>query len=123
RGGVRPAGHEIVHQVVAVRHAVKNVVHQRLLALERHPPEAEIGMFARARHGFSPAETIARRRGGRYVSPGSSLTMPELPEVETVRRALAPVLQAARFTHLVAHRGDLRWPLAKDFAARLEGKT
>src|SRR5262249_23788027 len=49
--------------------------------------------------------------------------MPELPEVETVRRGLQPVMEGARFTKVVAHRGDLRLPLAKDFAARLEGKT
>src|SRR5881392_3646547 len=49
--------------------------------------------------------------------------MPELPEVETVRRGLAPVMEGARFTKVIAHRGDLRWPLAKDFAARLEGAS
>ena len=49
--------------------------------------------------------------------------MPELPEVETVRRGLAPVMEGARFTKVIAHRGDLRWPLAQDFTARLEGKT
>jgi len=48
--------------------------------------------------------------------------MPELPEVETVRRGLAPVMEGARFTKVIAHRGDLRWPLAQDFVARLEGK-
>ncbi len=49
--------------------------------------------------------------------------MPELPEVETVRRGLQPVMEGARFTKVEAHRGDLRWPLSKDFVARLEGKT
>jgi formamidopyrimidine-DNA glycosylase len=49
--------------------------------------------------------------------------MPELPEVETVRRGLAPVMEGARFVEVVAHRGDLRWPLPKDFAARLKGRT
>ena len=49
--------------------------------------------------------------------------MPELPEVETVRRGLAPVMEGARFRKVEARRGDLRWPLPKDFAARLEGKT
>jgi formamidopyrimidine-DNA glycosylase len=49
--------------------------------------------------------------------------MPELPEVETVRRGLAPVMEGARFADVVAHRGDLRWPLPKDFAARLKGRT
>ena len=49
--------------------------------------------------------------------------MPELPEVETVRRGLQPVMEGARFIKVIAHRSDLRWPLAKDFVARLEGKT
>src|SRR5947209_13844513 len=49
--------------------------------------------------------------------------MPELPEVETVRRGLAPVMEGARFVKVEARRGDLRWPLPTDFAARLEGKT
>jgi formamidopyrimidine-DNA glycosylase len=49
--------------------------------------------------------------------------MPELPEVETVRRGLQPAMEGARFTRVELHRGDLRWPLAKDFVERLEGKT
>src|SRR5947209_17370985 len=49
--------------------------------------------------------------------------MPELPEVETVRRGLEPVMRGARFEAVEAHRGDLRWPLPKDFARRLEGQT
>ncbi len=49
--------------------------------------------------------------------------MPELPEVETVRRGLAPAMEGARFTKVEVHRGDLRWPLPKDFAQRLQGKT
>ena len=49
--------------------------------------------------------------------------MPELPEVETVRRGLAPVMEGARFVKVVANRGDLRWPLPKDFARRLTGQT
>ena len=49
--------------------------------------------------------------------------MPELPEVETVRRGLAPVMEGARFDKVLAHRGDLRWPLQKDFARRIEGTT
>jgi len=49
--------------------------------------------------------------------------MPELPEVETVRRGLAPVMEGARFVKVEARRGDLRWPLPGDFARRLEGQT
>ena len=49
--------------------------------------------------------------------------MPELPEVETVRRGLLPAMQGARFLSVSAHREDLRWPLPHQFAARLKGMT
>ena len=49
--------------------------------------------------------------------------MPELPEVETVRRGLEPVMQGARFAAVEARRRDLRWPLPSDFAARLQGRA
>jgi formamidopyrimidine-DNA glycosylase len=49
--------------------------------------------------------------------------MPELPEVETVRRGLQPAMEGARFTKVELRRGDLRWPLPKDFAPRLQGQT
>jgi formamidopyrimidine-DNA glycosylase len=49
--------------------------------------------------------------------------MPELPEVETVRRGLEPAMDGARFVKVEVHRGDLRWPLPKDFVPRLEGRT
>src|SRR5262249_31661776 len=67
--------------------------------------------------------TIARSRAARYVSDGDRLIMPELPEVETVRGGLEPVMEGARFTAAEARRRDLRWPLPKDFAARLQGQT
>src|SRR5579872_1760121 len=49
--------------------------------------------------------------------------MPELPEVETVRRGLEPVMEGHRFARVEARRLDLRWPLPADFVARLEGKA
>ncbi|HEY7458451.1 MAG TPA: bifunctional DNA-formamidopyrimidine glycosylase/DNA-(apurinic or apyrimidinic site) lyase [Xanthobacteraceae bacterium] len=49
--------------------------------------------------------------------------MPELPEVETVRRGLAPVMEGARFQKVDARRPDLRWPLPKDFVKRVSGRT
>jgi formamidopyrimidine-DNA glycosylase len=49
--------------------------------------------------------------------------MPELPEVETVRRGLEPVMQGARFAAVEARRSDLRWPLPQNFAARLQGQS
>lgn len=49
--------------------------------------------------------------------------MPELPEVETVRRQLAPVMEGTRFTRVVLRRDGLRHPFPPDFAARLTGRT
>ncbi len=47
--------------------------------------------------------------------------MPELPEVETVRRGLAPTMEGATVQRLELRRPDLRFPLPRDFAARVEG--
>jgi formamidopyrimidine-DNA glycosylase len=49
--------------------------------------------------------------------------MPELPEVETVRRGLAPRLVGRRIVRLLARRRDLRVPLPTKFAFRVEGRT
>jgi formamidopyrimidine-DNA glycosylase len=48
--------------------------------------------------------------------------MPELPEVETVRRGLAPVLEGRRIARAVVRRKDLRVPFPERFAARLTGR-
>ncbi|MGE5564574.1 MAG: bifunctional DNA-formamidopyrimidine glycosylase/DNA-(apurinic or apyrimidinic site) lyase [Parcubacteria group bacterium] len=47
--------------------------------------------------------------------------MPELPEVETVRRGLEPVLSGARLIRVEARRPDLRFPLPEGFVQRLTG--
>lgn len=47
--------------------------------------------------------------------------MPELPEVETVRRGLEPCFAGARLKRVEARRPDLRFPLPENFAARLTG--
>lgn len=49
--------------------------------------------------------------------------MPELPEVETVCRGLAPVLVGRRLTLVESRRPDLRFPLPERFAERLMGRT
>lgn len=49
--------------------------------------------------------------------------MPELPEVETVRRGLEPVLAGARLTRVRQNRPDLRFPFPERFVERLEGAT
>jgi formamidopyrimidine-DNA glycosylase len=48
--------------------------------------------------------------------------MPELPEVETVRRGLAPTLVGARFARVETRRGDLRTPFPPRFPERLKGR-
>jgi formamidopyrimidine-DNA glycosylase len=48
--------------------------------------------------------------------------MPELPEVETVRRGLQPVLEGARIVNVEVRRPDLRFPLPPDFVGRISGK-
>lgn len=48
--------------------------------------------------------------------------MPELPEVETVRRGLAPVMEGQVIEQAEVNRPDLRWPFPPDMAARLTGK-
>ncbi len=48
--------------------------------------------------------------------------MPELPEVETVRLGLAPILEGAVFARVEQRRADLRFPLPERFGTRLEGR-
>lgn len=45
--------------------------------------------------------------------------MPELPEVETVRRGLLPVMEGRRILRAEVNRPDLRWPLPERMAERL----
>ena len=47
--------------------------------------------------------------------------MPELPEVETVRRGLSPVMEGARIAHAETRRDGLRWPFPQHMAKRLTG--
>ena len=49
--------------------------------------------------------------------------MPELPEVETVRRGLSSAMVGARFTRVSLRRPDLRFPFPEGFSRRLEGRT
>ncbi|MBL4539937.1 MAG: bifunctional DNA-formamidopyrimidine glycosylase/DNA-(apurinic or apyrimidinic site) lyase [Oceanicaulis sp.] len=47
--------------------------------------------------------------------------MPELPEVETVRRGLTPAMEGRRILRAEARRPDLRFPFPERFAERLTG--
>ena len=48
--------------------------------------------------------------------------MPELPEVETVRRGLVPSMEGVRIAHVDVNRPDLRWPFPERMAERLVGQ-
>ncbi|MEO8667863.1 MAG: DNA-formamidopyrimidine glycosylase family protein, partial [Bauldia sp.] len=48
--------------------------------------------------------------------------MPELPEVETVRRGLLPVMEGARIDKVEQRRKDLRIPFPRGFAGKLAGR-
>src|SRR3989475_13213450 len=48
--------------------------------------------------------------------------MPELPEVETVKRGLQPTVEGRRLTSVETRRGDLRAPFPEDFESRLTGR-
>ena len=49
--------------------------------------------------------------------------MPELPEVETVKRGLAPVMEGQVFGRVTLNRANLRFPFDPKFKERLEGQT
>ena len=49
--------------------------------------------------------------------------MPELPEVETTRRGIAPVLEGQIITALVVREPRLRWPVPKDLPKKMQGQT
>ncbi|EJF75410.1 bifunctional DNA-formamidopyrimidine glycosylase/DNA-(apurinic or apyrimidinic site) lyase [Bartonella alsatica] len=49
--------------------------------------------------------------------------MPELPEVETVRRGLEPIITDAKIISVMLNRRDLRFPFPEAFSERLMGRT
>ena len=49
--------------------------------------------------------------------------MPELPEVETVKRGLTPVMEGFVFDRVQLNRPDLRFPFGDDFLDRIQGQT
>ncbi len=60
---------------------------------------------------------LAKGRDPRNLS-----RMPELPEVEIVRRGLAPAMEGASFAAVTLNRADLRFPFEPGFARRLKGQ-
>ena len=80
---------------------------------------------------ISPQQTIARRRKRRYVLPINHDApaarpierCPNFPKSRPSAAALQPVMEGSRFVKAEVRRKDLRFPLQKDFVARLEGQT
>lgn len=48
--------------------------------------------------------------------------MPELPEVETIRRGIEPHVVGRTIERVIVRDRRLRWPVPKDFARKLEGR-
>ncbi len=102
--------HQVVHQVVARRHAVEDRAHQARLLRFRHAAVAEIG---------GPGAHRVVAHAGRRIACLPS--MPELPEVETVMRGLNARLEGRVIARAEARRPDLRWALPPGLVARLNG--
>lgn len=64
---------------------------------------------------------VPQRAHLRRAVQSTRALMPELPEVEIVRRGLEPVLVGRRLSRVEARRPDLRFPLPEQFAERLKG--
>ncbi len=67
---------------------------------------------------------IGRRNKCRKHTPATpAAAMPELPEVETTRRSVAPSVLGRRIAKLIVYDRRLRWPVPRDLPKRLEGRT
>ena len=49
--------------------------------------------------------------------------MPELPEVETTKRGIAPALLKSRVTEVLVRERRLRWPIPTEFEAAVRGQV
>lgn len=82
-------------------------------------------MAAAPRTEHRPCGTLAVRPANPIAPRGFNWTyetMPELPEVETVRRGLAPIMEGSRIEAVTLNRADLRFPFPDDMVARLAGR-
>ena len=77
--------------------------------------------FANGKSRDQPLASGPRSANGPGRSTRKSL-VPELPEVETVRRGLEPTMVGARMIKIDQRRADLRFPFPPDFVERLTGR-
>ena len=85
----------------------------------RRKPKSAPSVASCSPRAEAMAATIAQRQNPRY----RSRRMPELPEVETVRRGLAARLVGRRITHVTVRGPDLRRPLPPDMGQALTGRA
>jgi formamidopyrimidine-DNA glycosylase len=115
-----------VHQSVSAGRTIARPLQWRYhVSVQAHnPPKCERfgGKIVRKTNNWS---AIGRKTAYTFAdrAPYERCQMPELPEVETVRRGLQPAMEGAKIVKAEARRKDLRFPFQKDFAARLEGQT
>src|SRR3954470_12575434 len=79
-------------------------------------------LLAMTRRGFPDHSAPGAMGLSRHLHKVNAC-MPELPEVETVRRGLQPAMEGSKIIKAEDRRKDLRFPFQKDFIARLEGQT
>jgi formamidopyrimidine-DNA glycosylase len=66
---------------------------------------------------FTEVMSLAQSQGRPHPA-----AMPELPEVETTRRGLAPHVEGRRVNAVTLRRADLRWPIPDDITRQLPGQ-
>ena len=122
-------GHDVVHDVILAGNAGKYAVHHSSLLVFGHFLVAKMrGLLGLVRHQALPfvkTRTSYRCPGARYNATLATKErkVPELPEVETVRRGLQPVMEGFVIEKSDVRRPDLRWPFPKNMSDRLAGKT
>ena len=110
---VQAARHQVVHQVVARGDAGEDAAHPPRLFLGRRHPHS--------RRRPCPSRRASSRGVAMMCTSLSQRSMPELPEVETTVRGLAPVLEGRRIASVEPRRADLRRPFPPDLRQRLTG--
>jgi formamidopyrimidine-DNA glycosylase len=66
---------------------------------------------------------LARSFSSLVSQPQCSTAMPELPEVETTRRGIAPHISGRAITGVTVRNAGLRWPIPRGLARALTGLT
>ena len=116
-------GSSLLSSIVAQTVCVKNNPAFPAAAERIRPRES--GAFAGRcdESDYTPTRPLPYRRPILLIPHRQNNTnMPELPEVETVRRGLVPSMEGVRIARVDVNRPDLRWPFPERMAERLVGQ-